>query len=347
MTGKIFKAENYETLKDQNNISLLNSIGEAKVLVLPIDFPNDLGTATELQQLQKTFFGTGDQVEYESVKSYYAKSSFGKMNLTGSVMPWYRASQNYQYYANLYDNYSKDSDQTLIKDALNYHITNNSLDLEDYDLNDDGYVDSIWAIYSAPIDYTGDSIMWWAYQYNFTDLSTIDNKKLDLYAWASVDFMKEDREQTNARTYIHETGHLLGLEDYYDYDETVGADGGLGGADMMDYNTGDHNSFSKMLLGWINPYLLNGETVTIDLKSYSDTGEVLLIPLKWEQNIFTEYYLIEFYTPTSLNDDNSYLTTQGIRILHVIASIGPWGHPEHMIPSIITTIPILIKSSSQ
>jgi hypothetical protein len=104
MTGKLFKAENYETLKDQHNISLLNSIGETKVSVLPIDFPNDAGTATELQQLQKAFFGTSDEVEYESVKSYYAKSSFGLMNLTGSVMPWYRADQNFQYYANLYDN---------------------------------------------------------------------------------------------------------------------------------------------------------------------------------------------------------------------------------------------------
>jgi M6 family metalloprotease-like protein len=304
---------------------LLNSIGEAKVLVLPIDFPNDAGTATELQQLQKTFFGTSDQVEYESVKSYYAKSSFGVMNLTGSVMPWYRAEQNFQYYANLYDNYNQDSDQSLIKDALNYHITNNGLNLDDYDLNDDGYVDSIWAIYSAPIDYTGNSIIWWAYQYNFMDLSTIDGKRLDLYAWASVDFMKEDREQTNARTYIHETGHLLGLDDYYDYDETVGAKGGLGGADMMDYNAGDHNSFSKMLLGWVNPYLINGDTVTVDLQSCSDTGEVILIPVKWEQSIFTEYYLVEFYTPTSLNSDNTYLTAPGIRILHVIASIGPLG----------------------
>jgi hypothetical protein len=137
--------------------------------------------------------------------------------------------------------------------------------------------------------------------------------------------MKEDREQTNARTYIHETGHLLGLEDYYDYDETVGARGGLGGADMMDYNAGDHNSFSKMVLGWVNPYLINGDTVTVDLKSCSETGEVILIPIKWEQNIFTEYYLIEFYTPTSLNSENDYLTTSGIRILHVIASIGPLG----------------------
>jgi len=50
---------------------------------------------------------------------------------------------------------------------------------------------------------------------------------------------------------IHETGHALGLPDYYDYDDKVGPRGGVGGLDMMDNNWGDHNPFSKWLLGWL------------------------------------------------------------------------------------------------
>lgn len=322
-TAKYAKVTDYQLLKDQDDIYPLNSLGEAKILVLPIDFPNDYGTVDELNDIKTAFFGNSAETDFESVASYYQKSSFDKLHITGTVMNWYRANRNTSYYNKLFSQ-NQNSDQMLIKEAVNYHIKYNNLNLADYDLDDDGYVDAIWAIYSSSIDYEGDS-MWWAYQYYFNETTKFSEKMLDLYAWASVDFIKEDANNINARTFIHETGHLLGLDDYYDYDDSIGANGGLGGADMMDYTNGDHNSFSKLLLGWVNPYLLNTKSVTFDLMSFSETGDVLLIPVNWNNSIFDEYYLIEYYTPTRLNRDISYLTANGIRILHVKSDIGPGG----------------------
>jgi M6 family metalloprotease-like protein len=57
----------------------------------------------------------------------------------------------------------------------------------------------------------------------------------------------------------------LGLPDYYDYDDTTGPKGGVGGWDMMDYNGGDHNAFSKYLLGWIDPLVIRSGTQKIIL----------------------------------------------------------------------------------
>ena len=56
---------------------------------------------------------------------------------------------------------------------------------------------------------------------------------------------------------IHETGHALGLPDYYDYEPGNGPDGGVGGLDMMDINWGDHNVFSKWLLDWLTPQVMS------------------------------------------------------------------------------------------
>ena len=47
--------------------------------------------------------------------------------------------------------------------------------------------------------------------------------------------------------------------DYYDYEEGLRPDGGLGGADMMDYTVGDHNSFTKIILDWTTPLVVSGK----------------------------------------------------------------------------------------
>ncbi|MFA6662467.1 MAG: hypothetical protein WCS56_05495, partial [Bacilli bacterium] len=65
----------------------------------------------------------------------------------------------------------------------------------------------------------------------------------------------------DAHTFIHETGHLLGAEDYYNY---RGTSQPLGGLDMMDYNIGDHNLWTKMEYGWVDPIVVTGNAkVTI------------------------------------------------------------------------------------
>lgn len=116
----------------------------------------------------------------------------------------------------------------------------------------------------------------------------------------------------------------MGLEDYYDYDtnDANNNSGGLGGADMMDSNTGDHGPFSKILLGWITPLVIE-EPMTVDLSSYEDTGEVLLLTSHWNGTIFDEYLLIIFYTPTGLYeaDTYNYFSSSGVLIYHVSAAI--------------------------
>ena len=112
-------------------------------------------------------------------------------------------------------------------------------------------------------------------------------------------FEKSRPMAINCETVIHETGHALGLEDYYD---TTGATGGFGGGTMMALNVGDHEAYSKAILGWIDPYIVINTDTTITLDEYELSGDAIFIAKDYDGVYFNEYYIIDYYTPTGLNE---------------------------------------------
>ena len=153
---------------------------------------------------------------------------------------------------------------------------------------------------------------------------------INLYGWASYDFMYGKYEnKLDSHTYIHETGHFLGLNDYYSTDANGSSYSPLGKVDMMDANIIDHNSYTKMILGWTKPYLVYGNA-EIDLKSVANENSlIVLLPDDKEVsnkfNPFDEYILIEYYTNEGLNNlDSTTLydfvkapTEDGVKIYHI------------------------------
>ena len=94
---------------------------------------------------------------------------------------------------------------------------------------------------------------------------------------------------------------------------------------MMDYNVGDHNAYSKLLLGWISPYIVNGENANIDLTPFQKNGDVVIIFKELKNTFFDEYLIIDFFTPDGLNQASSgefgMFTKSGIRIYHVNSTL--------------------------
>ena len=315
--------------------------GQQNVLVIPINFTDYKFTEEDEKRLDTAFFGTSEETGWESVQSYYEKSSYGNFILDGTVLEPFETNKASTYYAKKY-NQGYDADYEVIKAALKYY--DSQIDYSLYDNNDDGYIDGLYFIYAAPVWYgndtnsTNDSDLWWAYVYYYYSegYEYYDGVEANYYMWAGIDFMDEaivygdytdEYIDVNASTYIHETGHLLGLYDYYDYDDTVGPDGGLGGADMMDYTVGDHNPFTKIILDWVDPIIVSNQSITITINSFTETGDVILVSPNWNSSYFDEYFLIEYYTPTNLNEIhagyNGLYSISGIRILHVNAQINP------------------------
>lgn len=315
----------------------LPSTGTYHALVIPVQFTGDSFTEQELSDLRKAFNGTESETGWESVTTYYKKSSYNKLNLTFDIKEPVTASHNSSYYASYSSNNTTGSD-LLLKEALEAY--DGTIDYNDYDHNNDGCIDAVYLIYSAPVDYTN-ADFYWAYVTWYPGEEAYDDIYGYYYLFAGVDFIYESTSKDrssgyeridgltlNASTFIHESGHLLGLDDYYDYYENTGSDEGLGGADMMDYTVGDQNVYSKTMLGWVTPTVVN-ETKTIELTPSESSGECILIPLDFDNSYFSEYLLIDLYTATGLNKlhaeaDNSYLyggAKFGVRIYHVSSSI--------------------------
>ena len=318
----------------------LPSTGNVNALVIPVQFSGDTITAAQLANLNIAFNGTAAETGWESVHSYYLKASYGKLNLTFDIQDVYRAKYNASHYES---STQVDGSEAVLLEVLSYYESR--LDLTDYDFNGDGMIDAVYLIYSAPVDYdNGD--FFWAYTTWYYGDNTYDGLDTYYYFFAGFDFMDESTSRdtsgyydlipglkVNASTYIHETGHLLGLDDYYDYDTDKGCNEGLGSADMMDYTVGDHNVYSKIMLGWLTPTIVN-ETATLTIEASCTSASAILIPLNFNNSYFCEYLLIDLYAAQGLNQmhasmNNSYLydgADYGVRIYHVSSSINkPYG----------------------
>lgn len=315
----IYSIEN-DSLKNNGPLTqkCMPSVGDVKVLVIPINFTNELNNEENLKLLDQAFNNQDILNNNQSVSSYYKESSYGKLNLSFEVMNWYTPSYDKDYYEN-YDLNNKMGSDIILDEALNYY--DNDIDYSLYDSDRDNYIDAVWMIYD--IEPNSNSNFWWA----FTSLSSSKNKydglKTFAYSFGSFDFLysKIEENEYDAKTYIHETGHLMGLDDYYSYNPSV--KGPLYGADMMDYDLGDHCSFSKLLLGWIKPTIVSssGDYEIYPLSTSSDNN-VLLISNHDVTSIYDEYILIDYFTDDGLNYNEGLFkgingnSVSGIRVYH-------------------------------
>lgn len=306
------------------------STGNRKILVVPVAFKDQsyssFGNETKIKNnLEETFF-SNDNSYFESVSSFYKKSSYGNLNFSGSVSNIYTTKNNLNYYMN------KDASDasSLIADEIVENASSLGINLNDFDTTDnsDSILDCVWMVYLYPHDETGENTFLWAYcYYNFNE----NNKYIYNYAWASYDFMINEKGNTSvdAHTFIHETGHLLGLDDYYSYDDEPRSPLGL--LDMMDGNILDHNAFSKYNLGWVEPIVATTNS-TYTLKPFVESGDCLILASNFNGTTFDEYFILEYYTPTSLNEldsTNRYegryplgFSINGLKILHVDQRLG-------------------------
>ncbi len=336
----------YSLLQDELENIGIPSVGESKVLVFAVDFSDYtyLQAGMSISEIETAFNGSSDDLDFESLNSYYQISSYGKLDITADVFGFYRADYPASYYEEEYyklwatdpitgewlydDDEVTYADSDLIYEVLSFY--DSQIDYSDYDSNGDGLIDGIYIIYSYPVSWTGDSYLWWAYQDYYAYYDNFDGVEPMYFVWSGYEFFHDNSDNIDARTIIHETGHMMGLDDYYDYYPYDSQNsGGLGGADMMDSAYGDHGPFSKILLGWITPLVVE-EAMTIDIGPFVESGEVILLIDQWNNTIFDEYLLISYYSPTGLNyaDRNELFTIPGIIIYHVSAAIGGGYDPD-------------------
>jgi hypothetical protein len=122
---------------------------------------------------------------------------------------------------------------------------------------------------------------------------------------------------------------------------------------MMDQNICDLDSYSKMILGWVTPYVVYGSSEIVIPTATSSDHSVIVIPTNYEEiseyveseiahgtkaneitytfNPFSEYIMVDLYSPDGLNKKDVYgplindreagIANTGVRIYHIDSRI--------------------------
>ena len=319
-------AYDYEDYMDYNYYTNMDSMptkGTVNLLVIPVQLSGTTMSEATRTRIEKAYFGTEEETGWHSVASFYNAESLGKLTITGTVSPIYSTSYG--------TSITEAQTTTLVTTAANWYKTNYSTNNgKEFDANGDGYLDGVVLIYSAPNNYNNNDNLW-AYCYWTAVSKNVNSPVANTYFWASYDFMDDSSNiSIDAHTYIHEAGHVMGLDDYYNYDSTSDY-GAAGGFNMQDYNVGEHDPYSRVALGWIDPIVPTGSTTL----TISPGQAIILSPNDLSSNSpFDEYLILDVYSPSGLNYmDASYKyggassmypkgpSATGIRVWHVDARL--------------------------
>ncbi len=317
------------------------TVGKPGVLVIPVEF-SDVTAASKNYKtsvIAEAFMKDGN-TDYYSVYDYYYISSYNKLDLDITVLDfWFKPSRTSSYYANYTETVDGQmiemGDQLIMDEALAYLA--DIMDLSIFDSDGNSIIDAVVLINTLDI---GEDNFHWAYRYwnLYSDAEgnyyEYDGVSANDYLWASYQFLYEsvdnygnvsydDKTAVNTYTFIHEFGHILGVDDYYD---TAGIGDPMGGCDVMDGMAGDHNPFSKFNLGWLTgTRVVTADTsVTLTLGDFSENGDTIVIANDWDPTLgaYQEYYILMYYRNTGLNSGaGGYFERDGIVVYHVNASL--------------------------
>ena len=380
---------NYTSLSGllSENESVCPSLGDVNLLVIPVHIPGSTTYRTEeiRKNIEKVFFSKNDEkLGYKSVSEYFKESSYGQLNFKGKVTDWFDVDQHTKI--KRADQVSYGSNGTIINDilpaAVSWAKTTQKVNLKDYDKNGDGAIDAVWLVYdhldyltNAEQEYLNNGVIgnvnysftnFTDWDYNTPNASGNEDPTTSGFAWASISSMligycfrnadgiailnNLDSIKLDSHVYIRETCHLLGLESYNASDDSYYHPAGM--TTMMDLSVGDLDSYSKMLLGWITPYVVYGTSEILIPATSSSKHGVIVIPSNFEKisneievaiangtidqftyefNPFSEYLMIDLYSPDGLNYIDTFgtltngsvacMNKTGVRIYHVDSRI--------------------------
>ena len=316
--------------------------GTVNYIVIPVWFNDSskwISNRTELRtKLNTAFFGDKDTTNGKnSVKSYYEELSSGALTIVGTVSNFYEINKSAMMYGS-----EALSTRSLCKEAVEWFFESNpSLNKKDYDSDHNGTLDAIAVVYCAPdkmqYNYLADpaystfekSTLWSMVMRGgmSSNDANVENPNLEVCMWATAYDVLQDYngEPIESKTYLHETGHMFGLLDYYDTHDTYSP---CGSRIMMDSNRGSQDPYSALALGWAKA-IVPQTSATIELKDFQSSREMIILHPEAEQcnSPFDEYIIIELYTPNGLNQFDAQAspayepTNVGIRIWHIDARL--------------------------
>ena len=291
--------------------------GTIKIPVILIDYP-DYPHTYHVKDFEEIIFSSYPELApFGSMRDYYSEVSNGSVDLSGEVYGWYTADKSKAYYSQ--------NEFELVREAISK--ADKDIDFSLYDNNDDRVVDMIIVIHEGMgRELSGDQLDIWSFQSRLFDYETNDGVTADLFTIQPerVDWPRENggdpvKGIATIGVMAHETGHLFGLPDLYDYS---GATWGIGYWGMMAYGCWNYvdrpgdmpahfSAWSKAKLGWFEPLEISRLSGDFFLEDVKIGGRLLKF-----SNIGRpeEYFLIE--NRTKFGFDYA-LPGEGLLIYHI------------------------------
>ena len=300
-------------------------VGTGNIPVILVKFSDRTPTYTTTD-FNSLLFGSGNY----SMKDYYSEVSYGNFTVDGDVVGWYPAANTHDYYgAN--NTYGRDRyPGTLVREAV-AAADAAGFNFAPYDQDDDGYVDVVAIIHQGTGEEEGSSSTdIWSHQwdlfsadlYGYSDggaYTTNSNVIVNKYI-----IMPEILygEMETIGVFTHEYGHVLGLPDLYDTDDSsegIGkwslmASGSWNKVSVSRYGErpAHLDAWSKYKLGWITPTVVSGTLTNEPISQVETSGEIY--QLLSGTPLTGEYFLIENRQKISFDEG---LPGSGLQIWHI------------------------------
>ena len=268
-----------------------------------------------------------------TMKEYYNEISYGNFLVDGTADGWYQSTYTMaqavdnvkQYVAEIAELADPDFDYTQFDNDGPDNIPNSG--------DDDGYVDGIIVVYSgcgAEWNPGNDNI--WphksslgSYEYETDDLGANGSNVIVKSYAVNPELAGGGDCYTNTirpiGVYAHEFGHILGLPDLYDRDNSNGGSEGIGHWCLMASGSwqgwgGDTpahmSSWCKSEMGWLEPVVLSSDEISLNIPQVETNPYAVKI---WEDDYFwSRYFLVENRQPVGFDSD---LEGPGLIIYHV------------------------------
>lgn len=195
------------------------------------------------------------------------------------------------------------------------------IDFSQYDHNDDGYVDSIYIVYAHKGEADGgpaESV--WPHSWELEEADIFleaDGVKINTYGCSNELKGSVNTVVDGIGTFTHEFGHVLGLPDLYNTNNSrdMSTPGDWSVMDSGSYNNdcrtpANFSAFERYSLGWISPeeIIASGE---YSLPNLADSNRAYIMTT--EENA-DEFFIAEYRT---LKGWDAYLPASGMLVWHI------------------------------
>lgn len=246
-------------------------------------------------------------------------------------------SKGYAYYGgNSGNGHSAHADQMVVE-ACNLVADELGIDFTQYDTNNDGRLDNVFIYYAGHNEAEGGGVNTiWPHRSIVGGNERVSGKLIYDYACTSELRGSAGTSMCGIGTFCHEFGHVLGLPDYYNTDNSSAYT--VGTWDIMcsgSYNGNGktpptYTSGERFQLGWLTPIQLkDAGSYTLEPLENGQAKAYLIAKtdhnLSWESPSPNEYWLLENRQRIGWDGHNTSIPGTGLVIWHIDYNASAWG----------------------